>query len=56
MRSRVGKSRRNMEHGVRLSKRVVEEHFEVLEIVSLRDAPLKERCKRSRKAIILNQI
>lgn len=55
MHSRVGKSRRNREHGVRLSKRVVEEHFEVLEIVSLRDAPLEERCKEAEKPLFLTR-
>ncbi|MCW4008280.1 MAG: hypothetical protein NWF09_06325 [Candidatus Bathyarchaeota archaeon] len=56
MRSRVRKSRRtrlDKEQGVRLQKRVIEERFEVLEIVSLRDVPLEERRKEAEKPLFL---
>ncbi|MCX8153336.1 MAG: hypothetical protein N3E52_02770 [Candidatus Bathyarchaeota archaeon] len=58
MRSRVRKSRRTRlrrEHGFSLRKRVVEERFEVLEIVSLRDVPLEERRKEAEKPLFLTR-
>lgn len=56
MRSRVRKSRRTRlgkEHGASLQKRVIEERFEVLEIISLRDVPLEERRKEAEKPLFL---
>ncbi len=58
MRSHVRKSRRprlDSESRVRLRKRVVEEPFEVLEIVSLRDVPLEERRKEAEKPLFLTR-
>lgn len=58
MGSRVRKSRRtklDREYDVRLRKRVVKEHFEVLEIVSLRDVPLEERRKEAEKPLFLTR-